>query len=136
MYDEAKILELKLEKELEIKTFITSLSHVDNYKTILKSAGILMKMMSNAQSLGVDIEDELMDIINKQHQRLISERDLRNEIAIIDVPSASHESVKVLNDRIKDASEKSVEDEYLQKGQHLSSQMQGNLKAREVLKML
>ena len=136
MYDEAKILELKLEKELEIKTFITSLSHVDNYKTILKSAGILMKMMSNAQSLGVDIEDELMDTINKQHQRLISERDLRNEIAIIDVPSASHESVKVLNDRIKDASEKSVEDEYLQKGQHLSSQMQGNLKAREVLKML
>ena len=113
MYDEAKIFELKLEKELEIKTFITSLSHVDNYKTILKSAGILMKMMSNAQSLGVDIEDELMDTINKQHQRLISERDLRNEIAIIDVPSASHESVKVLNDRIKDASEKSVEDEYL-----------------------
>jgi len=52
------------------------------------------------------------------------------------VPCASHESVKVLNDRIKDASEKSVEDEYLQKGQHLSSQMQGNLKAREVLKML
>lgn len=57
-----------------------------------------------------------MDTINKQHQRLISERDLRNEIAIIDVPMASHESVKVLNDRIKDASEKNVEDEYLQKG--------------------
>jgi len=113
-----------------------SLAHVNNYKTILKSAGILMKMMAHAQSLGVDIDDDLMDTINKQHQRLISERDLRNEIAIIDVPMASHESVKVLNDRIKDASEKSVEDEYLQKGQHLSSQMQGNLKAREVLKML
>jgi hypothetical protein len=57
-----------------------------------------------------------MDKINKQHQRLISERDLRNEIAIIEVPTASHESVKVLNDRIKDASEKEVEDKYLQSG--------------------
>lgn len=85
----------------------------------MKSAGILMKMMAHAQSLGVDIDDELMDTINKQHQRLISERDLRNEIAIIDVPMASDESVKILNDRIKDASEKNVEDEYLQKGQHL-----------------
>lgn len=75
-----------------------------------------MKMMAHAQSLGVDLDDKLMDKINKQHQRLISERDLRNEIAIIEVPTATHESVKVLNDRIKDASEKEVEDKYLQSG--------------------
>lgn len=46
---------------------MTSLAHISNYKTILKSAGILMKMMHEAQDLDVDIDDDLMDEINKQH---------------------------------------------------------------------
>jgi len=34
---DAEVLHLKLEKELDIRNFINSLVHVDNYKTILKS---------------------------------------------------------------------------------------------------
>ena len=34
-------MHLKLEKELDIRNFITSVVHVDNYKTILKSVKIL-----------------------------------------------------------------------------------------------
>lgn len=37
----AEVMHLKLEKELDIRNFITSVVHVDNYKTILKSVKIL-----------------------------------------------------------------------------------------------
>ena len=37
----AKVLHLKLEKELDIRTFISTLEKVDNYKTILKSVKTL-----------------------------------------------------------------------------------------------
>ena len=37
---EAEELHLKLEKELDIRNFIKSVEHVDNYKTILKSVKI------------------------------------------------------------------------------------------------
>lgn len=37
---------------------------------------------------------------------------------------------------IQDANDKTVEEEYLSRAQELSSKMQGNLQAREVLKML
>ena len=41
LFDEAEVLHLKLEKELDIRNFIASLAHVDNYKTIRKSVKVL-----------------------------------------------------------------------------------------------
>ena len=41
LYDDAEVLHLKLEKELDIRNFIASLAHVDNYKTIRKSVKVL-----------------------------------------------------------------------------------------------
>lgn len=38
---EAEVLHLKLEKELDIRNFIKSVQHVDNYKTIRKSVSTL-----------------------------------------------------------------------------------------------
>jgi hypothetical protein len=38
---EARRLHLRLEKELDIRNFIKSVTHVDNYKTIRKSVKIL-----------------------------------------------------------------------------------------------
>lgn len=38
---QADVLHLKLEKELDIRNFIASVAHVDNYKTILKSVKVL-----------------------------------------------------------------------------------------------
>jgi len=38
---QAEVLHLKLEKELDIRNFIESVSHNDNYKTILKSVKVL-----------------------------------------------------------------------------------------------
>jgi len=42
MLCESDTLDLKLEKELDINNFISSLGHVDNYKTIRKSANVLL----------------------------------------------------------------------------------------------
>ena len=48
MLSESETLDLKLEKELDISIFITSLSHVDNYKTIRKSANVLLQKVADA----------------------------------------------------------------------------------------
>jgi len=41
LFHQAEVLHLKLEKELDIKNFIQSVAHVDNYKTIRKSVKVL-----------------------------------------------------------------------------------------------
>ena len=52
----AKVTHLKLERELDIRNFITSVAHVDDYKTILKSVKILNEKVLNAQNDGVDLD--------------------------------------------------------------------------------
>lgn len=136
LLNESEILDLKLEKELDIKMFIKSLAHVNDYKTIRKSAKILLQKVADAQALNVHLDEELMEVVNQCHARLLSERDLRNEMEVVNVPTADHQKIEELQRLIQDASDKNVEDEYLQRGTHLSGQMQGNLQAREVLQML
>jgi hypothetical protein len=48
MLYEGQVLHLKLEKELDIRNYITSLAHNNEYKTIRKSAGILLQKMKDA----------------------------------------------------------------------------------------
>jgi len=60
----AEILHLKLEKELDIRNFIQSVVHVDNYKTILKSVKILNEKQAHAESLGVNLDPMLIEQIN------------------------------------------------------------------------
>jgi hypothetical protein len=74
---QAQVLHLKLEKELDIRNFIKSVDHVDDYKTILKSVKILNDKVENARSLGVDLDAGLLGEVNRCTSRLISERNLR-----------------------------------------------------------
>ena len=60
----AEVLHLKLEKELDIRNFITSLAHVDNYKTIRKSVKVLMEKMDAARKLDVELDEQLIMDIN------------------------------------------------------------------------
>jgi len=53
LYDLSQVMHLKLEKELNIKEYIASLAHVDNYKTIRKSVKVLNEKYTDAQNLGV-----------------------------------------------------------------------------------
>lgn len=80
------VTHLKLEKELDIRTFIKSVDHIDDYKTILKSVKILNDKVENARNLGVELDMGLMGDINKCTSRLISERNLRFEMEMTKVP--------------------------------------------------
>lgn len=77
-----------------------------------------------------------MEKVNQCHARLLSERDLRNEMEIITVCQADHKTIEDLQKLIQDASDKQVEDCYLKRATDLGGKMQGNLQAREVLQML
>lgn len=65
LFDHAAVLHLKFEKELDIKNFIGSLAHVDNYKTIRKSVKVLEKKHEDAEKLGVIIDPILIQQINE-----------------------------------------------------------------------
>ena len=82
---EAQVLHLKLEKELDIRNFIKSVEHVDDYKTILKSVKILNDKVEAARALDVDLDSGLIGDVNRCTSRLISERNLRFEMESLKV---------------------------------------------------
>lgn len=61
---QAKELHLKLEKELDIRNYITSVAHVDNYKTILKSVKVLNDKRDAAEALGVKLDPAIIEAVN------------------------------------------------------------------------
>jgi hypothetical protein len=73
----AQVLHLKLEKELDIRNFIKSVDFVEDYKTILKSVKTLNDKVEAARELGVNLETNMIQEVNKCTQRLVSERNLR-----------------------------------------------------------
>lgn len=93
---EAAVLHLKLEKELDIRNFIQSVQHVDDYKTIRKSVTVLNKKHKDAEKLGVQIDPELIQGINECSHRLISERNLRFEMENMYVSKATTDTVEKL----------------------------------------
>lgn len=87
----AQVLHLKLEKELDIRTFIKSVDFVEDYKTILKSVKILNDKVEQSRSLGVDLDLGLIGEVNKCTSRLISERNLRFHMEMTKVPESDHD---------------------------------------------
>lgn len=73
----AKVMHLKLDKELDLRNFIKSVDHVDDYKTILKSVKILNDKVEDARNLSVDLDVGIIQSVNQCTSRLISERNLR-----------------------------------------------------------
>jgi len=111
---EAERLHLKLEKELDIKNFIASVAHVDNYKTILKSVKTLNEKMDRAAQLDVQLEDSLIEEINSCTQRLTAERNLRFEMDNVDVMGSNDDTIGAMQDLIQKATETGVEEVYMQ----------------------
>lgn len=105
LQDLAEVLHLKLEKELDIRNFIKSVEHVDNYKTILKSVKVLNEKRDAAENLGVNLDPELNEAVNHCSSRLISERNLRFKMDNLHVSSSSYQTVEELSDLINKAKE-------------------------------
>ena len=124
---------MKLDKELDIRNFIKSVDHVDDYKTILKSVKILNDKVEAARSLGVDLDSGLIGDVNRCTSRLISERNLRFQMESLKVYQSTHETVDELRNLIEKAQDTNVANQYREAAEKLSSQMSGNIKAREIL---
>ena len=61
---DAEVLHLRLEKQLDIKNFMESVAHVDDYKTIRKSVTVLNDKMAKAEKLGVKLDEDVVEKIN------------------------------------------------------------------------
>ena len=136
LFHQAEVLHLKLEKELDIKNFIKSVEHVDDYKTIRKSVKVLNDKYQNAEKLGVEVDPQLISQINDCSHRLISERDLRFEMENMYVSASTTDTVQKLQDLISEANKYSVEKVYMDKANNLCGKMEDNILARDTLQML
>ena len=56
----AEVLNMKLEHELKIKTFLGEKTHHDNYKDIRKDAERINDMVKDAQDFEIDLDQELV----------------------------------------------------------------------------
>uniref|UniRef100_A0A7S3CNM8 Uncharacterized protein n=1 Tax=Strombidium rassoulzadegani TaxID=1082188 RepID=A0A7S3CNM8_9SPIT len=134
----AEVLHLKLQHELKIKTFLNEKHHHDNYKDIRKDVQRINDMVQTAQNLEIDLDSNLISEVNQFSSRLISERNLRKQrdLYLESIKSCDKEKVDKLQGLIDTANENNVEREYIDNAEKLSSQMSGNIKARETLQML
>lgn len=82
------------------------------------------------------LDPVLIEQINQCSSRLVAERNLRFNMDNTNVMSSTHQSVGELTELIQKANEDKVEDSYLQQANKLSEQMNGNLRAREILELL
>lgn len=109
LFNEAEVQHLKLQKELDIRNFINSVAHVEDYKTIRKSVTVLNKKFEDAEKLGVKVEPSLIKQINECSNRLISERNLRFDMENMYVSASTKETVGHLQKLIELADEYKVE---------------------------
>lgn len=116
---DAEVLHLKLEKELDIRNFIQSVQHVENYKTILKSVKILNEKQAHAESLGVSLDPVLIENINQCTSRLVAERNLRFQMDNTEIMTATTETIGELNSLIDKAGQDQVEEIYTQQADQL-----------------
>jgi hypothetical protein len=100
---EAERLHLRLEKELEIRTFMSGVKHNMNYKTIRKSIKQLNDKVDEADKLGINLDPMLIHEINQCVARLFAERDLRYEMDNTEVPSCNPALVEELEKKIEKA---------------------------------
>lgn len=134
----AKIMHTKLKHQLAIKNFLEKKDHHENYKDIRKDVQIVNDMLAEAQDQGVDVDSGLITRVNQFTSRLISERNLRKQrdLYIEGISTSDKTQVDKLQGLIDVANQNNVEPEYLQHAEKLTSQMSGNIKARETLEML
>ena len=131
-------MHIKLQNELKIKNFLEEKHHHDNYKDIRKDVQKINDMIQAAQDLGIELDSNLIKDVNAFTSRLISERNLRKQRDLFSdsILTSDHKKVAILQGLIDNATENQVEKDYIDNATMLTSQMSGNIKARETLHML
>ena len=131
-------MHVKLEQELKIETFLANHIHHDNYKDIRKDVSKVNDMVAEAQERNIDIEQSIIQKVNDFTSKIISERNLRKQrdLFLGSISTCDQDKVNKLQGLIDTANKFQVEKPYIEQADKLTSQMSGNIKARETLQIL
>jgi len=75
----AEVQHLKLQHQLKINKFLNDKHHHDDYKDIRKDVKIINDMVEDANGLGIQMDQSMIEEVNNFTSRLISERNLRKQ---------------------------------------------------------
>ena len=125
----------KLGQELKINEFLTAKDHHDDYKDIRNDVHRINMLVQEAEEQNIELDADLVAKVNAFTSRLISERNLRKqrELYLEGISTSDNAQVEKLQNLITDAEKKKVEEDYIKSASKLTSQMSGNIKARDTL---
>ena len=126
------VLQVKLSTQNAIKDFIASLKVVANYKTILKSVNLIKEMKEDAKNKNIDIDQNVIELADKEIERLIAERNLRFELDNLDVGNCNPEQVKNLENLVEVAKAKEVADNYTESANKLKEKMARSIRCKDI----
>ena len=95
-------------------------------------------MVADAETNNIDIEQAIVQKVNDFTSKIISERNLRKQrdLFLDSISTCDQEKVNRLQGLIDTANKFQVEKTYIDNADKLTSQMSGNIKARETLQIL
>lgn len=125
----------RLQAEREVKNFLSTVEHVENYKTIQKSCFLIKTMLEDALANGISLDSRVIEKAEQERERLLAERNLRHETSTKTVADASDEEVSVLESLIQQAEDNKVAPEYIESAKELSQKMQENINAHYILRL-
>ena len=131
---EAQVLQEKLRTQDEIIGYINGWKVVDNYKGILKAINVINGMVEEARSKNVNLDEDVLEAVKRETDRLFSERQLRFQLDNLDIYNAKIEEVKTLEELSGIAKDKGVADKYLDDSGVLIDKMSRSIKAKTILK--
>ena len=135
LLEKANVENERLRTEGIIIKYIESLAYVENYKTIQKSVFILKGMLEDAVKRNVEVDPRIIDRVEKESVRLISERNLRYQIDITNPGEASSDVVMALEDLTMNAEMNKVADEYIENAKVIILKMKENIEAHYILRL-
>jgi hypothetical protein len=105
---------------------------VENYKTILKSVSIIKEMKEDAKNRNVILDEDVLARIQKEIDRLVSERDLRFEIDNLEIGSCTPQQVSHLQELLDDAKAKGVANGYLDEAEVIKEKMSRSIQTQDI----
>ena len=129
----AEQCEDKLFREKEIKELLDSLKVVGDHKIILKKVNELEQLIKSAEDNKVEIDKDLANRAFREKDRLLAEKELRQLLSNINIEMASEENLKNLTEKVENAKNNGVSDDYTKVGLDLMEKYKFNLDAKDIL---
>jgi Ankyrin repeats (3 copies) len=124
----------RMKFEIDINAFIGTLQYVESYKTIKKSVFLLAQMLEEASKKGIRIDQKIHDKVQKETERLISERNLRHNIDIQSFSNPTPEIVKIMEELVNIATKNEVSSTYILNAKEIIEKMKENIEAHTILR--